>query len=273
MSRPRSIHSIQDAESGTINLLIYSHPGEGKTPFWGTGGERLLLMDSDDGYESAIASGSKAKRATATTYSEMEELYDYFKHDTGCQDFDWVVWDGLTLFQDRAMIDDIMEDAMIARKAEPGALDRWVPSRKEYFIDHNRIGNLVRNFVALPINFGISCHVMVDTDPNDGQTVWMPAVQGKQMSSKVCGYMNVVALLGTAQVKGPDNKPSGKTVKRLLCQREGKLWARDRFNALGHHVDSPTVPKITNMINEKRNGTAEAAPTKPRARKRVRRAS
>ena len=264
MARPRSIHAIADAELSTINLLIYGHPGEGKTPLWGTGGERLLLMDSDNGYESAIAAGSKAHRAPATTYNEMEELYDYMKNGGGCDDFDWVVWDSLTLFQDRSMMDDLMEDAHASNENQ----DRWVPSKRQYFIDHNRIGSLVRQFVALPINFGISCHVMVDTDPSDGQTIWMPAVQGKNMASKVSGYMNVVALLGTIQ---PDLKkdPKAKPVKRLLTAREGKFYARDRFGALGHHVDNPTIPGITERINEYRGNTASATTPIRRRRRRA----
>lgn len=260
MAKPQSIHSIADAETSTINMLIYGHPGTGKTPLWGTGGERLLIMDSDDGYESAIASGSKAQRAPATSYDEVEDLYEWLKHE-GHKELDWVVWDSLTLFQDRTLIDDLTSDA----HAQNPNQSEWVPSKREYFVDHNRIGNLVRRFVALPINFGISCHVMIDVDASDGSTLWQPAVQGKGMSSKVSGYMNVIGLLGNAII---GKKPDTRTVKRLLTQQEGKLYARDRFGALGHHMDDPTIPKLTAMINAKRQGSPPTTLDAPRRRRR-----
>jgi hypothetical protein len=264
MTRPRSVHDIQDAENSTINMLIYGHPGVGKTPFWGTGGPRLLIMDSDNGYESAIASGSKAKRAPATSYDEVDELYEWVKHE-GFKELDWIVWDSLTLFQDRTLIDDLVEDA----HAQNPNQSRWIPSKREYFIDHNRIGDLVRRFVSLPVNFGISCHVMIDTDP-DGQTLWMPAVQGNSgkvsMASKVSGYMNIIGLLGnaTAGREGHERK-----VKRILFQQEGKLFARDRFGVLGHHIDNPTVLMITQLIEERRGTVPPATPPRRSRRRRT----
>lgn len=272
MARPQSIHKMEDAELSTINMMIYGHPGEGKTPFWGTGGEGLLLMDSDNGYESAMATGSKAHRAPATTYDEVTDVYEWLKNDV-CKgrgpelmpefEFQWVVWDSLTLFQDRTLIDDLMETAINDRSRVGSEHDRWVPSMREYRVDHNRISTLVRQFVSLPINFGISCHVLVDSD-QEGHTIWMPSVQGKGMASKVSGYMNVVGMMG--------HTPEKKTPRILFQQGETKFYARDRFMALGNHMDNPTVPKIVSAIDAKRNGQGNPAAATP-IRRRRRRAS
>lgn len=267
MARPSSIHSVQSAEVGSINLCIYAHPGEGKTPFWGTGGKRLLLIDCDNGYESAAASGSLCERAPCTTYDELQDIYDFAKSDSDKgperREFDWYAWDSLTLFQDRALFDDIMEDA----HAENPNQDRDVPSKREYRKDHSRILRFMRQFVGLPVNFGVSCHVAVQAD-SDGATLWMPAVQGwsggTTMSSVVAGYCNVVGLLGTATVN--KDKPNERQVKRLITQRTGKFYARDRFAALGKYVDEPSVPKIEELINKKRNQTQ--VPTITRRRRR-----
>jgi hypothetical protein len=272
VSRPVSIHDIQDSELSTINMMLYGHPGEGKTPFWGTGGPRLLLMDCDNGYESAMAHGSQCKRAPVQTYDELEEMYQFLKDDSSKppdkREFDWVAWDSLTLFQDRALFDDIMEDAAMENPNQ----DRDVPSKREYRKDHSRILRYMRQFVSLPINFGVSCHVAVQTDVQDGTSLWMPAVQGwssgTTMSSVVSGYCNIVALMGTVPIV-KEGKPTGRSVKRLLTEKQGKLYARDRFNALGPYVDNPTVPKIEELISKARSTvTAEEVPSIPRRRRR-----
>lgn len=253
----------------SINMMLYAHPGEGKTPFWGTE-PRLLLMDADDGYESAIASGSKCDRMPVHDYADLDEAYQYMKIESSKSPskraYDWCVLDSLTIFQERSLIDDLTADAhMMNPNQSPD-----VPGKREYGIDHNRICRYVRQFVALPIHFGISCHVMIESDPNDGSTLWVPSVQGKNMFSKVSGYMNVIGLLSHVPVLDKDKKPTGKSVPRILFRRQGKFYARDRFGVLGLHMDNPTVPKITEAISPSlSNGQdEEAAPAPPRRRRR-----
>lgn len=261
-SRPQSIHQVNDVSASlkSINLLIYSHPGEGKTPFWGTGGERLLMMDSDHGYESAAANGSKCYRIPVTDYVELQEAFDWLKNGGGTKEFDWVVWDSITLFQNRTLIDEIMADAV----AENPRQEEFVPSRREYLINMNRILRYVRLFVDLDINFGVSAHVLEDKDPEGGTKLWMPAIQGKNMPSNVCGYMNVIGFLGhTPFVNGTGGVP------RLLTQRVGRFYARDRFMALGQHIDRPTVPKVEELINAKRSNLQAQAPVRNIRRRRA----
>lgn len=271
MTRPRSLAQIgsgQDPTLHSINMCVYSHPGEGKTAFWSSGNERVLILDSDPGMgtQTAIPLGFKPYVMPVTDYEELQQAYEFCKHDlkTDLPGVTWVVWDSLTLFQDRTLIDDIMPDAI----AENPRQEEFVPSRREYLINMNRIGRYVRLFVDLDINFGLSCHVEQDTE--GGDTLLMPQVQGKNMPSKIAGYMNVVGYLGKAEVEDAGQK---KTVQRLLTRRVGKFYAKDRFNALVPHVDKPTLPKVEALINEKRNGSPAPSasparrPTKAAAKK------
>lgn len=253
MSRPQSIAPIQQsAFTSPINMLVYAYPGEGKTPLWGTGGNSMLIMDSDGGLDSARSLGSTAQSAQVTDYRELDEIYEYVKNEK--HEFTWVVWDSLTLFQDRTLIDEIMVDAV----ADNPNQDVDVPAVRHYLKNMNRIGKYVRAFAALPINFGISCHVMADFD-QDGNPVLQPLVQGKGMSSKVSGYMNVIGFLGKAET------PEKKQVQRLLTAKVGKYFARDRFNALTPFVDKPTIPKIEGLINAKKEEVAAKASGSPSA--------
>lgn len=261
MTRPVSLHQLGRGQfDKPINMIIYSYPGEGKTPFWGSGGDSVLFLDSDHGTESAEMLGSHAYSMPVIDYDDLEEAYQFVKNDMRRElpNVRWVVWDSLTLFQERALIDDLMPDAVATSTKDR---EEFVPDRREYLINQNRIGRYIRNFVELPVNFGVSAHLLVDVDQSDGSTVYMPDIRGKNMPSKICGYMNVIGFLGKASVK-----QDGKDVKvqRLLTRRVGKFFARDRFMALGPYVDRPTLPKIEGMIEAKRKevNASRGAPAK-----------
>jgi hypothetical protein len=238
-------------------MLVYSHPGEGKTVFWSTGGERVLFINSDpEGTISGNAQGNVFHKVDAFDYDDLQQVYEWLKGDQP-QDFRWIIWDSLTLFQDAVLIDDIMPDAV----AENPRQEEFVPSKREYLINMNKIGRYVRQFAALPYNFGVSCHVMTTTESGGDGTLFMPQVQGKNMPSKVSGYMNVVGYLGKAarEVPGNDKKVVTQTMQ---FRREGRHYAKDRWDALGAYMDRPTLPKVEKAIEAKRAELLAAAASK-----------
>jgi hypothetical protein len=115
------------------------------------------------------------------------------------------------------------------------------------------------------INFGITAHTMEWWDPIEEEDVWAPQIPGKNMMSKLCGYMHVVAYLQKVQRQG---KP---TRRKLLTDSSG-FYGKDQvtFGALDGMWD-PTMPKIMSTIRKSRRGTAKSAkksrPTKRVARK------
>lgn len=248
MTRPESLHKLGSSGQSVdnkLNMLVYSHPGVGKTVLWGTGGDRLLFLDSDRGTQSAEAMGSKAASISVRNYDELHEAYDWLKHEAlPAGEFDWVAWDSLTLFQDRALIDDILKSASDANPRQ----DPHVASMREYLVNQNRIGEFIRLFVDLPCNFGVSALVLPVEDP-DGDIVYMPDVRGKGMSPKVCGYMNVVGYLAK----------NDKGRRRLITSQREHYYGKDRFNKLKTdgkpYVDRPTIKKIEDLV------FGEAAPS------------
>jgi hypothetical protein len=194
----------------------------------------------------------------------MDQVYDWLKGDHP-SDFRWVVWDSQTLFQDMALIDDVMVDAA----AENPKQEEFVPSKREYLINMNRLGRMTRQLAKLPYNLGISFHVMTTTESGGDGTIFMPQVQGKNMPSKIAGYMNVIGYMDKYTPPGSDRK-----VQSILFQREGRYYAKDRWNALGKRVDRPTLPKIEGLIEQRRaemiaanagGKPATKAPTLPRS--------
>lgn len=259
-----------DLAHATIKFLCYSHPGEGKTVLWATGGRDVLFINSDpEGTISGSAQGNHFHQVDAFDYDDLQQVYDWLKGDKPT-DFRWIVWDSLTLFQDAVLIDDIMVDA----HAENPRQEEFVPSKREYLINMNKIGRYVRQFAALPYNLGISCHVMTTTESGGDGTLFMPQVQGKNMPGKISGYMNVVGYLGKAK-DGAD----APVVQRMKFRREGRYYAKDRWDALGPHMDRPTLPKIEAAIEAKRkllleaernrSGAKPVAPVSPIRRRRA----
>lgn len=247
MTRPQSLVSIGDRSVPRFaNMVLYSYPGVGKTVIWGTGGPRLMIMDSDNGVESAEASGSEALSMPVLDYDQLGEAYEWVKHEAIPQGIlDWVVWDSVTLFQDRALIDDVLKDAAAANPKQ----DPHVASQREYLINQNRILEYVRMFCDLPINFGISAHVLPDVDP-EGEIILMPDVRGKNMPSKLSGYMNIVAYLAVDE--------EGK--RRIITESKSGYYGKDRFHALRTNgkgfLDKPTIPKIDALLAAKRDEVA-----------------
>lgn len=260
MTRPASYAGPNDLDllNSRIKMCIYSHPGEGKTVFWGSGGTDVLFINSDpEGTISATAQGHRYHTVDAYDWDDMEQVYDWLKGDQPSE-FRWIVWDSLTLFQDAALIDDVMVDAA----AENPKQEEFVPSKREYLINMNKLGRMVRQLAKLPYNLGISCHVMTTTESGGDGTIFMPQVQGKNMPSKISGYMNVVGYLGKTQVEE-------RTVQSILFRREGRYYAKDRWDALGQRVNRPTLPKVEGLIEEQRAKMKAAAQTgeKPASKK------
>lgn len=256
MTRPSSMHKLgTPSDRQDINMMVYSHPGVGKTVFWGTGGPKLLFLDSDIGTQSAEAMGSKASSIPIRSYDDLSEAYDWLKHEALPKgEFDWVVWDSITLFQDRALIDDILKSAAAANPRQ----DPHVASMREYLVNQNRMGEFVRLFVDLPVNFGASALVLPVEDP-DGEIIYMPDIRGKGMSPKICGYMNVVGYMSKKD----------KGVRRLIVANRQHYYGKDRFDKIKTdgkpYIDRPTVPMVEQLIS----GVAAPTPKATSARRRT----
>jgi hypothetical protein len=255
--RPAFITSLGDRRRVSINHLIFAHPGIGKTPYWATAGRGLLLMDSDNGTESAMVAGGECDTCRIFDYAELDEVYEFARHENKPNDggYKWFAWDSLTLFMDRSLIDDI---TAAAHSANPNKQSPWIPSQREYMTQQSRISTMVRRFCGLPTHFGLSCLVDTEEDP-DGKLMYVPMIpgQGGAFGAKIRGYMNVVSYM-SAPARGQ---------WRMLTKTTDGYFSRDRFGALytpvdgkrRWYLDNPTVPMVERKIKEKLVGKGQAA--------------
>lgn len=239
---PPQIMPLSKERDGFIKMLVYGEPGVGKTPF-AASAPNALILDGDGGLESAIASGSTAKKWALTDWNDATDAFEYLRGG-GHKDFEWLVLDGITLFQERGM-DMIMED-LVAQKPHRKI---YLPDKGEYGQNMNRLGKFLRDLKNLPINQVWTAHaVMLETEQPDGSfiTRMMPQVQGRGMAQKACGYVGIVAHLESIASK----KDEDKEIPVLSTRRRDGWYGKDRYGAIGRMLN-PSVPKVVAAIEAK----------------------
>lgn len=240
MARPKSIVPVS-TERNFIRIMLYAQPSSGKSVFVGTSPKCLILANDSEEPLSAARFGSDADMWVVEDYSDLTAAVEYVRHE-GVNEYDWVWLDNGTLFQEQGM-DDIMADLFVQKpdsKQSP-----WVPDRPQYLLNQNRLGRLIRQFKALPIHFGLTAHEMV-VEWADGSDNLMPMLHGQagQYSQKICGYMNIIGYQTARTLKG------GTFESKVRFQRTSRIYAKDRYSALGVVRTNPTIPEITTAIQK-----------------------
>lgn len=219
-------------------ILVYGEPGTGKTVLLGSAPNSLML-EADGGDASAAIRGSTAQKWPLKDWDDAYAALTWLQNG-GHKQFDFLTWDTVTMFQDSGLA-NIMED-LVALKPNRKL---WLPDKGEYGQNMNRLLRFVRELVQLPIPIIASAHIQQDTD-HEGETRFMPYVQGKNMPDKVCAYFDIV---GHMQMRVKDNEE----IPRLSTLKEGKYYTKDRYGAVKALAD-PTVPKIMARIEKVRKG-------------------
>lgn len=260
MAQPDSIRPTTATKH--IFLCLYSDPGVGKTRFIGTSpGKVLVLRPPVDHTDSILPKDRKrVKEWVIQDWDDMNQALEYLRHEGA--NWDWVWLDSLSLLQDM-LLDDLFETAV----REKPARARFGPDRPEYGINMYRIGSWMRHVVGPDLfNFGWTGHTVSLSSPDldeDGDPIekLMPWVQGKNMSSKCCGYMNLVCFL---EAKGKDRH------RVLHSQSSQRFYAKDQFDALTNgKLVHPTMPKLIESVH-KSSGHQQVSGKSGVARKRRR---
>lgn len=238
VARPTAIVPVS-VERNFARFLLYGQPSSGKSVLVGTSPKCLILANDSEEPLSAARFGSTADMWVIEKYEDLEAAYTYIRHE-GVNEYDWVWIDNATLFQEQGM-DDIMADLFV--KKPSSTQSPWVPDRPQYLLNQNKLGLLIRQFKALPIHFGMTAHEMV-VEWADGSDNLMPLLQGQagQYSQKICGYMNIIGYQTARTLKG------GAFETKVRFQRTSRIYAKDRYSALGVVRVNPTIPELTEDI-------------------------
>ncbi len=231
----------------SIKMLVYADSGVGKTRFVASAEGKVLIIRPPTEQTVSIA-GSGAHEIVVSDWADMEDLYLYLRQEGS--KYDWVWLDSISLMQD-ATLDGIWEDTVaLSPHRKDNGLDK-----REYGINMHRLGLWVRNVCAInDFNFGITAHTreLAWSENPDQDDKLMPWVQGKNMASKICGYMQIIGFYEM------DDK--GRRVMRFGAS--DRYYAKDQFDAVEKgRMLNPTLPKLEAAIN------AALAQRKPVAKK------
>lgn len=240
-----------------IAMLVYGHPGCGKTVLAATSPRCLIVRPPTD-HTVGVPMDSHAQEWVVRGWNDITDVANYFRHDEGAEHFDWVWLDSISAFQDFGL-DDIWQELIDANPHRKNTqLDRL-----EYWKNMSRLTEWVRGMVSLDtVNVGVTAWAFKDEDEN-GRPLWMPWVQGRAMPQKICGYMNLVGRLAVlARQKDGPNYKKGDHYRVMYTDLTDKYYAKDQYlGAFKGKMVHPTMPKIISVIDgvnaerEMRSGT------------------
>lgn len=258
-------------------MMVYGVPGAGKTRLLGSGKRTLILRPPED-HTDSIEAGADCEELVLEDWSGMFETFSWLQQGAH-KDYDWVWLDSISLMQDR-LLEDVLVDMMIRRPDL--AMDKGgvkVPEfgadKGEYKINFDRIAKWVRDMTGIAkagaFNFGITAHPFEWYDPVREEEVWAPWIQGKNMSPKISGYMNIIAFL--QERKGDEDKPG----QRILMIDAPGFVGKDQLDCIPelksgrHGIIEPTMAKLEKAISQSpvRNGDGAGAAKPKRVKKRV----
>jgi AAA domain-containing protein len=249
-----------------VKLMIYGIGGAGKTRLVGTTPGRTLIVRPPTDHTSSIEvqAGSKVDEWEVDSWAEMTECLEFCRFE-GSKHYEWIWLDSISLFQDTGL-DDVWKDT-IARKPDRA---KFGLDKPEYGINMHRLSGWIRDFVGMDsMNIGITAHPFQTTvgggedfgSVEEGDPILMPWIQGRNMPTKITGYMNAVFYLRV--IKNPKTKKTERELITDIYPREfgAAIYAKNQlFTSSSNKMVNPTMPQIIAAING--GGRAKAVATK-----------
>jgi hypothetical protein len=244
-----------------VRMGLYAFPGWGKTSLIGTSakvGRTLIIKSSMDLMPSRVLKTPGLEQFTADNWEKMLEVQQYFQMAN--HPYTWVWWDCASVHQD-VLLDDVWSSTVAEKPSRAYLIDdrgragkpNLSPSsgldKGEYGRNMERIQQWVRHMVGCnSFHFGISFHPMIMPHPtnDEGGDLLAPYLQGKQMTEKICGYLN---LIGFLEVVEEDSK-----LRRLHVAENSRFYAKDLYDAFlpDGYTDNPTIPSIMTAVEKAR---------------------
>lgn len=247
-----------------LRLGVYAYPGWGKTSFAATSGavgRTLIIRSSLDLVPSrALRAATNLEQYVADTWEKMLDVEEFLRMSK--HPYLWVWWDCASVAAD-VLLDDIWAGTVAAKPSRAFLVDdkgvslgrpNLSPSsgldKGEYGRNMERIQQWVRHMVgANSFHFGITFypHEGVHPTNDEGGSLLRPYMQGKNMTEKICGYMNMV---GFYEVKeNADTK-----WRRLHLAENERFFAKDQYDAFlpKGYVDNPDIRRIMTAVERAR---------------------
>lgn len=238
---PPVIESLDDWEE-PIKIAAYGDSGSGKTTLGGTA-ENALIIALEPGTISAKRSGSKAKVVYCDDWPKFQYVID--QAAKGALDkYQWLIIDPLHMAQQYLM----QWLTMSAAEANPSNRDEDTPAIQDYGKAQSMFRRYVTKINGLPHNVLYLLSAM-DSEDEEGNRLVMPNLTGKNGTADPTNmskwFMGTLHAYGYLKVRRTEE---GEDARRLIFRRSGPYFGKDRYGVLTPHVDNPTIPQITDLI-------------------------
>jgi len=222
-----------------LNLLIYGHPGAGKTYLAGTAADHpmtspILVLDIDGGTVTLRDRTKDVDVIQVRSPQHMKEIHDELRTNNAGY-YRTVVIDSITELQKLDMREVMRE--MLQKRPDR---DPDVPDKREWGISGEHIRRIIRAYRDLEMNT-IFTALMIDyKDEKTGQVTFNPSLPGK-LRNEVPGFIDIVGYLYVTA--------EGEEVNRTIqFQQTQKVIAKDRTASLGAKLVNTTIPEMWGLM-------------------------
>lgn len=214
-------------EQGKFRFLIYGGSGAGKTKLISTIPGRALVLDTDKGMQT-LRGIEGVKYVTATSWPEIKEFLEFIDTDKAKKDFDWIVFDTLTVILDKKL-SDLSDRSAISDK--PDSRKVW-GDYAEYALKFLSRLRDQKDYNILVLS------QMNEKEDSNGISLKGPSVAGSARN-RVAEFFDEVFVI----------KEDKEGVRALQTASFGGFMAKDRSQALEKN-EKADLSLIMNKIKE-----------------------
>lgn len=208
-----------------LKVLVYGHPGVGKTTF-AASGPGTLLVDVENGAGLLGLRGIKVDRTRIKTWSEMQEVLEFCKTKK---------WQTVAIDPIGELLDKLLQELKLsgygANKGDSLSLQGWGVAKEKF-------RKMLRDFRDLDMNVVLVAH---SSEKKEEEALLVRPKLQASLDEDVCGMMDVVGYMKMDRVEK-------KNVRRLYVQPTEKYYAKDRTGALPEFVENATLPMLLEKV-------------------------
>ena len=208
-------------------MLVYGHPGVGKTSF-ASSTEKCLVGDVENGATFLGLHGIDADVVHISAWDDITELFNLAKSGK----YETVVIDPIGELLEK-LIDKLKQEGYGQGKGDSLSL-----SLQGWGVAKERFKKAMRMFRDLDMNIVLIAHSMEKKE--EDMVIVRPKLQAN-LEEDVSAMMHVVGYIKMVN----DGK---QKVRRLFLQPTDKYYAKDRIGLLPEHIDNATFKQIKDMV-------------------------
>lgn len=235
-----------------VKMLVYGHPGAGKTYLCATAPDPLIIITEGDVSKVTLKKakkdlGNKIQVVEIKSLDEFEELYNWLEGG-GYENYKTICLDGLTEFQKlaaREIIQNNIERAKKIKKVTDVALIRYSEDVLEEG-EWNILTNLTNRIISYLRNLPIDVVMTALVTSIKGEIMDGPYVQPAKLAKSISAQFNTVCYLGTKITDDPKNP----RVRVLVTDGTQDFIAKNPGGVLPVVIENPNLTEIFEIVRK-----------------------